>query len=80
LESNWRYRVAERGMAKTGVRLAAWLLDSTSLITCFEDYAVTGYYQSWFYLDPDQDPLYVSNVPVPAEHPHFPFGLVVEPD
>jgi len=62
------------------VRLAAWFVGDFLLLTCYENYPVTGFYQLWEYSDPDQLPFTVFNVPIPAAHPHFPFGLDVEAD
>lgn len=78
MESNWRWRVAELGMAGLGYNLFAWLVDEPDRLISNVPGFPTGSYFKWhFFADtglPGAPEVFIR----PGEH--FPYGLNVEPD
>jgi len=80
LESSWRLNLFIYGMQQSEMRLLARLnVPPDSLLNAVAD---TGNGARRFYhvSAPGQLPSFIIELPVLPAHPHFPWGLDVEPD
>lgn len=80
MESEWRYNVALAGMADGDWDLAARVLGAPFLAIANPDAAQPGSYRLYTGDLSSGLPTFAAYVPIPAEHPHFPYGVAVEPD
>lgn len=80
MESSWRLNVALEGMSGTDWRLAASLL-GIPFLAVVNGVPGAGTYRLYQENpNPEGMPVLVSSPPIPVDHPHFPYGLEVEPD
>jgi len=68
------------GVSGQGVRLAARSVEFPEIGLLWPGRESQVEYEIVDVSDPDQLPVHISDHSPPPTHPHFPFGLEVEPD
>ena len=80
MESNWRQNILGEGMQCSDWLLCAHVLGTPFLAVVNPDLADPTKYRVYHVFGTTQLPVLVLSVPIPATHPHFPYGVSVEAD
>lgn len=80
MESRWRQWVADYQMALGNWRLCSGLVGSPGTLVVAYDEPTTVFGLWTVPVVPEQLPSHVVDLAIPADHPHYPYGLEVLPD